>query len=233
MTITVRNAILLIFCFASISAYAQDTAFVKRKLLFGISGGWVTTYPGAKIPDVSGNMLLPYVGSTRILYESLNQAYPITIHGALPFQDRWEIGLRLGWGISSAKSIRGTATAVSLNSNGGIYVSDFTVTETPFTSQFYLIHFSLLYELIDRDKFMLGVGPGFLLTKNYFDFKFVPQVSVQMPMQFRLSNALWLEFTPTFSRYIAGFNIGLEKSIEVNRRQKPRHWYIRTISEDD
>ncbi|MGL5888810.1 MAG: hypothetical protein ACRC3B_02930 [Bacteroidia bacterium] len=228
-----RLILIFTFCLTTVSVYAQDTSFVKRKLFFGLSGGWVTTYPGAKTPDVNGNMLLPYIGSTRILYESLNQAYPITIHGALPFQDRWEIGLRLGWGISSAKSIRGTATAVSLNSNGGIFVSDFSVTETPFTSQFYLLHFSLQYELIDRDKFMLGIGPGFMLTKNYFDYKFVPQVSVQMPMQFRLSQSLWLEFTPTFTRYIAGFNLGLEKSIEVNRRQKPRHWYIRTFSEDD
>jgi hypothetical protein len=233
MNLTVQKIILLLFYFAAGSLYAQDSSFVKRKLLFGVSGGWFTTYPGAKMHNVSGNMLLPYVGSTRILYESLHQAYPITIHCALPFQERWEIGLRLGWGISSAKSIKGTATAVNLNSSGGIYVSDYTVEETPFTSQFYLIHFSLLRELIDRDKFMLGVGPGFLLTKNYFDYKFVPQVSIQIPIQFRLSHSLWLEFTPTFSRHIAGFNLGLEKSIEVNRRQKPLHWYIRTLSEDD
>ncbi|MCU0432444.1 MAG: hypothetical protein MUC87_03190 [Bacteroidia bacterium] len=228
-----RTTALLLLLLLSSGVYAQDSSFVTRKLLYGLSGSWFTTHSARKAPDVSGNMLLPIIGSTRTLYSNLLQAYPVTFHAAFPFQKHWEIGFRFGWGISRAERIRATATALALNSNGDIYVSDFSVERIPYNSNMWLFQVSLLREIIEKDRFMLGIGPGFLLTKNAFDLRAVPQVCVQIPLQYRIGQSTWIEFTPTISRHLSGVHVGIEKSLEVKRRAKPNHWYIRTYDEDE
>lgn len=228
-----RSALVFLFLLFAYNTFAQDTSFVTRKLFYGLSGSWLTTHTARKAPEVTGSMLLPYVGSTRVLDENLLYAYPLNFHAAFPYQKHWEIAFRFGYGIGNAERIRATATALGVNASGNVYVSDFAVERERFNAHFFLFQFCVFRDLIDRERIMAGIGPGFQLSRNSFETRAKPQMCVQMPVQVRLMKSLWLEVTPTFSLYMSGVHVGLEKSIEVKRRPKPHNWYIRTFNDED